>query len=138
MTSEQLVTLGGVLVLIIGSLSAFVVAVINALSKKQEAAALAAAAAAEHLGQKVDVVSAKADVIAGHVNSAAAAAAAKIDALEQRVEALTRQIAKQDQREALLAQSAATSTPAPTVLSRPGETSIVMAPALVVAPPQKE
>lgn len=138
MTSEWLVTLGGVAVLIIGALSAFVVAVINALSKKQEAAAIAAAASAEHLATKVDAVAAKADVIAGHVNSAATASVAKIDALERRIESLTRQLAKQDQREALLAQSVAAggaSTPAPSIHEG---APVVVAPAFVVAPPTKE
>lgn len=55
-------------------------------------------------------VSAKADVITGHVNSAATAAAAKIDALQQELQALRAHLSENKETAALLAQATATRT----------------------------
>ena len=107
-TSEWLITLGGVLVLVIGALSTFAVAVITALAKKQAEAAAAAVAAANLLVKKIDAVAVQASVITGHVNSAASASAAKIAALQATIVSLTAMLSKQDERAALLAQSVAT------------------------------
>jgi hypothetical protein len=52
-----------------------------------------------------DAVKAQADVITGHVNSAAAASAAKIDSLEKQVSSLVQQLVELKQTAALLAQS---------------------------------
>jgi hypothetical protein len=48
----------------------------------------------------------KADVITGHVNSAAAASAAKIDGLEKEIVLIRSMLADSDKRAALLAQAA--------------------------------
>lgn len=56
---------------------------------------------------KVNEVSAKADVITGHVNSAATASTAKIDSLEKQVLALRQLVSEDKEKAALLAQSAA-------------------------------
>ena len=61
----------------------------------------------------VDSVDAKADVITGHVNSAATAAAAKIDALQEEVKRLRDSLAERKETAALLAQAAAHTTPEP-------------------------
>jgi len=50
-------------------------------------------------------ISAKADVITGHVNSASSIAASKIDSLESQVKALVRQLAESKEVAAVLAQS---------------------------------
>lgn len=60
---------------------------------------------------KVAEVSSKADIISGHVNSAAAAAAAKIEGLEKEIALLRSTMNEQKQAAALLAQAAATVTP---------------------------
>jgi len=57
--------------------------------------------------RKLDNVNAKADVITGHVNSAATASTAKIDSMQKQIEFLTRQIAEGKQTAAVLAQSKA-------------------------------
>ena len=56
---------------------------------------------------RIAEVSGKADVITGHVNSAATAATAKINALTDQVNALTKIISDDKEKAALLAQTAA-------------------------------
>ena len=56
---------------------------------------------------KISEVSAKADVITGHVNSAATAANAKIDAMEKEIIALKQLVVDDKEKAALLAQVAA-------------------------------
>ena len=90
----------GVLVTTIG---AVIVNVIVALRTSAKVDTSLAATAVN--SQKIDDVNAKADVITGHVNSAAAAAAAKIDALEKQIVTLTATLAKSDQTAAVRAQS---------------------------------
>jgi hypothetical protein len=59
-----------------------------------------------HSIDKIDEISAKSDVIAGHVNSAATGQTVKIEALQSEVTRLTANLADQKQAAALLAQSA--------------------------------
>lgn len=61
----------------------------------------------------INRVSAKADVITTHVNSAAQAAVAKIESLQRQVESLTARISEQKQDAALLAQAAVASDTVP-------------------------
>jgi hypothetical protein len=61
----------------------------------------------DHAIVRVDEVGAKADVISGHVNSAATASTAKIDAMQKQIDQLTRLLADSKQTAAVLAQSRA-------------------------------
>jgi outer membrane murein-binding lipoprotein Lpp len=61
----------------------------------------------DHAIIRVDDVSAKADVITGHVNSAASASAAKIDKMQATIDTLTNLLADSKQTAAVLAQSTA-------------------------------
>ena len=68
--------------------------------------------------KKVDTIDAKADVITGHVNSAAAASAAKIDGLQKELLLMRESLAERKETAALLAQGVATAATAEASLAQ--------------------
>jgi len=74
------------------------VVIVNAITAWRQSAKVTLVA------EGITRISAKADVIEGHVNSAAAIARAKIESMEQRIVALTQAVTDGEQRAALLAQ----------------------------------
>lgn len=61
----------------------------------------------DHVALKIEDVSQKANVIGGHVNGAATVAAVTIESMQKQIEQLTRMLADERQRAAVLAQSKA-------------------------------
>jgi predicted PurR-regulated permease PerM len=99
MSGGELVTVFAAAGVLLTALGAVIVNIIMAL--KQSAAIIENTKVTQE-------VSAKADVIKGHVNSAASQSKEKIDALEQHITQLIAQLAQSRETAALLAQSAAT------------------------------
>lgn len=122
----------GVLVTAIGAAIVSIIVTLRTSAKVDVGTAISAANS-----QALSEVKSKADLIEGHVNSAATAAAAKIEALQSEVVALTKVLSENKAIAALLAQSAASAPAAP-----PKEVIVVNAPTDPVPtvshkPPQK-
>lgn len=120
LTSAEIVAITVALGVLITSSSAAIVSIIVALRTKAAVDVGVAISAAN--AQAIAAVDSKAEVITGHVNSAATAAAAKIDALQRELEQLREMLADKKETAALLAQAAASTikpdeTPIPVIVT---------------------